>query len=333
MNRPYEGTGLGLSIAKTLVGMMSGEIFVERKAESGAKFVFTVFFTLGTKEEVSAAIPGLVSGSRPAPAVAPGTRVLLVEDNRENVVLMRAYLEGLSLLLHFASNGEEAVEKRKKSDYDLMLMDIQMPVMDGLTATRAIRDWEKKEGLERVPIVALTAHALSGAAAASMEAGCDGHLTKPVDRNQLLETIGTFAKKTSAAAPAAIAAPIAALRPAFLNNRRDDLAKMREAVAKRNFSAIQILGHNCKGIGSGYGFPEFSTVGANVECAARALDAVQWKDRWWSLRAAFWRRREIGNPAGKPPVWAEVVWACVEGGLMQSEGITYADEMIDRCRR
>jgi PAS domain S-box-containing protein len=298
MNRPYEGTGLGLSIAKTLVELMSGEIWVEQNAGPGAKFVFTAFLPEGTGSDGvgGAAVPS----SNSAPVLEAGTRVLLVEDNRENVILMRAYLEGRPLKLHIASNGQEAVEERQQRVYDVVLMDIQMPVMDGLTATRAIRAWEQEHNLPRVPIVALTAHALNGASAASLEAGCDGHMTKPLEQDELVETIAKFAsarfdgakvantklasaqvaKQTAAepaAAPKPMPTPIAAMRPAFLSNRQGDLTKMREALEALDFATIQKIGHNCKGIGAGYGFPEMSVVGANVETAARTLDAVEVK--------------------------------------------------------
>jgi PAS domain S-box-containing protein len=273
MNRPYEGTGLGLSIAKTLVEMMSGKIWLEENQETGAKFVFTAFFPLARKEDVQEQRGGALKVEQ-AHALPPGLRILLVEDNPENVILLRAYLENASQSLHFASNGVEAVKKRKRNQYDLILMDVQMPVMDGYTATREIRAWERAEGKAPIPIVALTAHALSGASAESIEAGCDGHLTKPVERDDLLAAIVKFAKPPARPADA-LSEAIASRRPAFLENRWLDLSKMKNALLTRDFITIQHIGHNCKGIGKGYGFPEISKAGSNVECAARALDFME----------------------------------------------------------
>ena len=272
MNRPYEGTGLGLSIAKTLVEMMSGKLWLEQNQEPGAKFVFTAFFPVARKDEVQDQRSGAPKVEQ-AQALPPGLRILLVEDNPENVILLRAYLDNPRLSLHFASNGVEAVHKRKRNHYDLILMDVQMPVMDGYTATREIRAWEQLEGKEHLPIVALTAHALSGATAESLQAGCDGHLTKPVERDDLLASVAKFAKPPAQPADA-LSEQIALRRPAFLENRRLDLSKMKDALLARDFATIQHIGHNCKGIGKGYGFPEISTAGSNVECAARALDFV-----------------------------------------------------------
>ena len=273
VTRPYEGTGLGLSIAKTLVEMMSGKIWLEESGATGSKFVFTALFPLARKEEVRDRM-GSAQSAEQSQALEPDTRILMAEDNPENVILLRAYLDNRSLSLDFARNGAEALRKHQSGEYDLVLMDVQMPVMDGYTATREIRAWEKAQGRRRVPIVALTAHALSGASAESIEAGCDGHLTKPVERDDLIAAIVKFARR-SGGRKEKVPQSIATRRPAFLTNRQLDLKNMREALARGDFSSIQTIGHNCKGIGTGYGFPEFSTIGCTVEIAAKALDVAE----------------------------------------------------------
>lgn len=270
MNRTYEGTGLGLAIAKTIVQMMSGEIWVEERSEPGAKFVFTVFFPQATEAAVRDELRSTNSG-KVERMIEAGRRVLVVEDNAENVVLVQAYLESLALSLDFALNGLEAFEKRKTGTYDLILMDIQMPIMDGYTATRAIRAWEAEHKLARTPIVALTAHALSGAHLESAEAGCDWHVTKPVERNELVDVVLKYSKRPEPKVEIP-PDPIAALRPTYLTNRWRDLEKMRTALETRDYGAIKVIGHNCKGTGTGYGFPDISSAGAAIEVAARAED-------------------------------------------------------------
>ncbi len=268
MNRPYEGTGLGLTIARTIVGLMGGKIWVDAKAGPGTRLVFTAFFPEGTENAVAAT---KLATAEAMVSVEAGTRVLVVEDNPENVILLQAYLENLPVVLDFASNGVQAIDRRRFGSHDLILMDIQMPVMDGYAATREIRAWEKEQCAPRVPIVALTAHALTGASVESLEAGCDGHLTKPVDQRVLIEAIAKFAKR-QAQPNAAIPNSIVARRPAFLANRRVDLAKMRNAAAAGDFSVLQTIAHNWKGTGVGYGFPEITRLGTEIELAAKAAD-------------------------------------------------------------
>jgi signal transduction histidine kinase/CheY-like chemotaxis protein len=270
---PFEGTGLGLAIARTLVETMSGRIWVEERKGPGSKFVFTAYFP-PVSEEAAREKPVAAMSAPVGGAVEAGTRILLVEDNPENVILLQAYLENLSLALDFASNGVEALERRQRNTYDLVLMDIQMPVMDGYTATRKIRAWEGEHRMPRIPIVALTANALRGASASSMEAGCDGHITKPLERNNLVAAIAEFAKRPIRRSAAVLEA-IAARRPAFLANRQQDLARMRDALAAGDFAVIQMIGHNCKGIGTGYGFPDITNLGSAIENAAKALDAAE----------------------------------------------------------
>ncbi len=135
MDRPYEGTGLGLAIARTLVELMSGTIWLEPVPGPGSKFVFTAFFPPAVEAEIQAR-KSAATTVKAVHALKPGSRILLVEDNAENMILLRAYLENLPLLLDFASNGFEALVKRREGNYDLVLMDIQMPVMDGYSATR-----------------------------------------------------------------------------------------------------------------------------------------------------------------------------------------------------
>ncbi len=269
-SRRYEGTGLGLSIARSLVNMMGGEIWVEEQTGPGTMISFTVFiprFEGALKKEERA--PHRSSG---ASQIGQGTRLLVVDDNPENTFLIEAFLEKQSLLLDFASDGAEAVEKRKTSDYDMILMDVQMPVMDGYTATRAIRAWEASESVKAVPIVALTAHALAGASEEAREAGCDGYLSKPVEREDLIAAIARHG--ACASTPVAYESTIEKRRPAFLNNRRTDILKLHEAIAAGDLTCVQRIGHDCRGIGKADGFPAISEAGAELQRAALTGDAV-----------------------------------------------------------
>jgi two-component system sensor histidine kinase/response regulator len=118
--------------------------------------------------------------------------LLLVEDSADNRLIIKAYFKRASDHIDIAENGAIAVEKFKSGKYDLVLMDVQMPVMDGYTATREIRKWEQEQGREETPIIALTAHAMKEDAQKSRDAGCTDHLTKPIKRATLMEAVQKY---------------------------------------------------------------------------------------------------------------------------------------------
>lgn len=122
----------------------------------------------------------------------PSLNILLVEDNEDNQLLFTSFLKKANHQINIAENGQEAVERFKNEDFDLILMDMQMPVLDGYEATKIIRDWEKQIERERTPIVALTAHAFAGDREKCLNAGCDDYLTKPITKHALLEFIKKF---------------------------------------------------------------------------------------------------------------------------------------------
>jgi signal transduction histidine kinase/ActR/RegA family two-component response regulator len=180
--RKHGGTGLGLSIVGALAKLMGGDVGVESTPGQGARFWFTI------RSRVGASDAG-VSGKN-SPAATPFSkdsspitgRVLVVEDLATNRIVIKTMLKRLGIDCDDASNGEEAV-KRIQSDavgYDLVLMDIQMPVMDGLKATELIRQWERDHAKARTPIAALTAGAYAEDRQNCKDAGMDDYLTKPI---------------------------------------------------------------------------------------------------------------------------------------------------------
>ncbi|MGD9225197.1 MAG: response regulator [Desulfobacterales bacterium] len=126
-----------------------------------------------------------------------GARLLLVEDNEINQQVAKEILEGAGLNISIANNGQEAVDAVKENNYDAVLMDVQMPVMDGYTATKTIRKWEsgmRNKGKAQIPIIAMTAHAMAGDEDKSLQAGMNGHVTKPIDPDQLFATLQKWIK-------------------------------------------------------------------------------------------------------------------------------------------
>ena len=209
MTRQYGGTGLGLSIASGLVGQMGGVITVRSELGSGSTFAFCIPLAPASAAQTVALrtsppqppppppAPQQVRPAAPEPArsgLATAThrtpvRILLTEDNEINVLLVEAMLQDARCTLDVAANGETALSKYCGGEYDLILMDIQMPGIDGHQTTREIRRIEAAEGRRPVMVIALTAHAFERDVHRSMEAGCNAHLTKPVSRDALLAAV------------------------------------------------------------------------------------------------------------------------------------------------
>ncbi len=207
---------------------------------------------------------------RPVPGTGPALRILLAEDAADNRLLIQSFLKEPAYRIDVAVDGEAAVQRFKQGAYDVVLMDVQMPVMDGLTATTQIRAWEREQRRLTTPIVALTAHAFKEDIAKSLTAGCTAHLTKPIKKAALIAAI---ARQVEARPPARVAVVVAAelepLMAGFLQNRQIDLSTLQEALESRSFDTIRIVGHTMKGIGGGYGLDEITDIGERIELAAQ----------------------------------------------------------------
>lgn len=193
-SRRFEGSGLGLAISKSIVEWMGGHIEVESEPGKGSEFRFTLPVRPAgpTADRGVTEAPG-GSGMIPAETLLrPGTRILLVEDNEDNRYLMELYLSKSGAAVSFVPDGPSAVRAATEARYDIILMDVQMPGMDGYDTTRLIRAAEKKQGQSPVAIIALTANATLEAMKESAEAGCDEHLSKPVSRARLLEVLARY---------------------------------------------------------------------------------------------------------------------------------------------
>lgn len=186
--RQYGGTGLGLVISKQLIELMGGAIDFKSEPGRGSTFEFSVPLKLSTsfKKESDVQAPKIEHFE--------GVRLLLVEDDRVNQVVMKKILDRMKITVDYAENGKIAVTKWEENVYDLIFMDIQMPEMDGIAATKRIRTLEKRSGRKKTPIIALTAYALEGDEAIFMASGMDGYMSKPVQSATLTKVIKKYTK-------------------------------------------------------------------------------------------------------------------------------------------
>ena len=297
--RKYGGTGLGLSISRRLVELMGGEITVSSTPQAGSCFRFTVPLGLavgdaGTHQPRQRRVRAVAELPR-----LDGARILLAEDNANNREVALDFMAAAGMQVDVAFNGVEAVRMALAGDYDLVLMDIQMPELDGLGAARAIRSHAH---LRSLPIVAMTAHALPSDRALSRQAGMDDHVTKPIDPDLLFCTLlkwvdpartkgRALASAAATMAPPPRAAPADPALPAlpgldwrlaldsvagsrsrlqkraasFVREYASAPAILRESLARGDARRLQSLAHNLKSGAAYMGAADLADIASRLE--------------------------------------------------------------------
>jgi two-component system sensor histidine kinase/response regulator len=212
-----------------------------------------------------------------SPAQTRAARILLAEDNPGNRMLVRAFLKATQYEIEEAENGALAVNKFTSSKYDVVLMDMFMPVVDGYEATAAIRTWERENGVERTPIIALTAAAMAGDRERSLDAGCDFHVTKPVSKAVLLELLDSLVKgrheEAQSSTPYDVAAELddpalfAEVSQLFLTEMDRLIVAIDAAFADSDFKKLKDCVHSLKGSAAMVGANPMATICKEIEAA------------------------------------------------------------------
>lgn len=294
-NRKYEGTGLGLSISAHIIESLNSKIKINSKLNEGSCFEFDLTFEkcnenkeiLTVKKEKKERCQITFKGS-----------VLIAEDNILNQELMKYLLEKLGLKYNVVSNGQEAVEAYKNSSYDVVLMDINMPILDGIEATKQILEYEKENGLEHTPICALTANAIKGDEEKFLSLGMDYYLSKPLHIDSLKMMLNSFLKEKSE--KEVIVADIKndksfniSKEDAIVYKKQDameqlgldeltvdmlldnffltlesDLKKLQEAIDEKNSEKISQAAHYLKGACANFAMIEATNILENIESRA-----------------------------------------------------------------
>jgi signal transduction histidine kinase/DNA-binding NarL/FixJ family response regulator len=265
--REYGGTGLGLALCRQLVELMGGAITLQSEPGKGSTFSFSV--------PLPACAAGSARGERAARRPPPSRRslrVLLVEDSPQNRMLLQAYLKDTTHEIEFAETGEAGVEECQSGEYDLVLMDVNLPGISGYEATRRIRHWESGHDRRPIPIVALTAHAFVEDVENSRRAGCDEHLAKPIRKTVLLNVLDRFARASAAPPRVAPDLPreLRAYIPEYLGLARRELLTALAAFERGEGAPLRSLGHNLKGSAASFGLDEVGDIAGRLERAALA---------------------------------------------------------------
>jgi len=243
-----------------------------------------------------------------SPNLTRAARILLAEDNPGNRMLVRAFFKGTQFEIDEAENGALAVNKFTSCKYDIVLMDMYMPVVDGYEATAAIRKWERENKAARTPIIALTAAAMSGDMQRSLDAGCDFHVTKPVSKSVLLNLIESLLKgradEASVSKPYDVAAELgdpelfAEVAQLFLDEMDRLMTGIDAAFADSDFKKLKDYVHSLKGSAAMVGANPMATICKEIEAAIASASRDGVRDGLAKLHSEQPRAHEV---FGKKP--------------------------------
>lgn len=295
--RRFGGTGLGLAISKQLSEIMGGRLWVESKLGLGSKFHFTLKFDQGVKERVISKEPSkfnMLNKDRTY-------KVLLTEDDKVNQMVICRILKERGYWVDTANNGLEAVRKCEDNSYDIILMDIQMPLMDGIEATRKIREIDRNK---QTPIIAITAYALKGDREKFLEKGMDEYVSKPIKVDELFSAMNKCidSKKSNedlsevniyidnygeVVIKENDEKVVTKSEASFIDDITSLIESFNNEIKNDDLDAIEVLAHRIKILANELGIEELKTICFKVELSARRGNLKEARERGKEVKHIF----------------------------------------------